>query len=117
MAGLSPAAAHLQAAASAAELLELEDSRTFDGRGRGFGDLRRRLLLWRRGFERPVAPCGILWHPVALNCCLWGRWLGRPVAPCGALKSPVAASCYPYNPLVQEWQIGSTESFDVAGFA
>ena len=45
------------------------------------------------------------------------RGLGRPVAPCGLLKSDLAADCYPYNPLVQEWQTGSIESFDVVGFA
>ena len=83
MAGLSPAAAHLQAAASAAELLELDDSST-----RGLLTARAEVLagcggLWLRGLGQPVAPCGILWRPVAAD------WAGVG-ATCGALWHPVA---------------------------
>ena len=84
MAGLSPAAAHLQAAASAAELLELDDSMTA---GAGVS-----------------TACGWLWWAVAAE-------VG---AGCDILWPAVAADCCPYNPLVNT---GSTESFDVAGFA
>ena len=66
------------------------------------------------------AGCGLMWHPVTscgTELLPVGAGVGASCGCCGVLKSDLAASCYPYNPLVQEWQTGSIESFDVAGFA
>ena len=76
---------NLQAAASAAELLELDDSMTFDGRGPGSGGLWHLVAGCGGG---GLASCGALGFAVAANVGAAAAGVRHPVAPCGLLWRP-----------------------------